>query len=229
VGQSKHHLELCRRLNYTFRQTGLLEQALTHRSKSTTNYERLEFLGDSVLGFTISSELFNRYFKLDEGELTRLRASLVNKNTLATLARAINIGSCLILGEGELKSGGYDRDSILADSLEAVIGAISKDSSMDEAMRVVRHLFRDRLENLDPASIPKDPKTQLQEFLQKNSLPPPTYVIQEITGEPHSQNFVVECQVTGVNTAIRGEGSSRRHAEQEAAAKALDLLVRPDA
>ena len=100
---------------------------------------------------------------------------------------------------------------------------------MDEAMRVVRHLFRDRLENLDPASIPKDPKTQLQEFLQKNSLPPPTYVIQEITGEPHSQNFVVECQVTGVNTSIRGEGSSRRHAEQEAAAKALDLLVRPDA
>jgi ribonuclease-3 len=189
----------------------------------------LEFLGDSVLGFTISSELFNLYSKLDEGELTRLRASLVNKNTLATLARAINIGSCLILGEGELKSGGYDRDSILADSLEAVIGAISKDSSMDEAMRVVRHLFRDRLENLDPASIPKDPKTQLQEFLQKNSLPPPTYVIQEITGEPHSQNFVVECQVTGVNTSIRGEGSSRRHAEQEAAAKALDLLVRPDA
>lgn len=211
---------------YNFRQPELLEQALTHRSKSVANYERLEFLGDSVLGFTISSELYNSYPKLDEGELTRLRSSLVNKITLATLARDIGIGSYLKLGEGELKSGGYDRDSILADSLEAVVGAICLDSSVDKAMRVILHLYRDRLANLDPSSIPKDPKTQLQEFLQKNALPTPTYLVRNVTGEPHSQTFVVECHVAGLDASVLGEGSNRRYAEQEAAAKALDLLSR---
>lgn len=222
---NKLNAELGRRLTYTFRQPELLERALTHRSKSNVNYERLEFLGDSVLGVAISSELYNRYPDLYEGDLTRLRASLVNKNTLAALARDIELGNHLRLGEGELKSGGFDRDSILADSLEALFGAVSKDSSLDEAMRVILHLYRDKLAMLDPHSIPKDPKTQLQEYLQKLSLPTPTYLVREVTGDPHSQNFVVECQVSGLDIPARGHGSSRRHAEQEAAAQALDLLT----
>ncbi len=226
VALNKLNAELGRRLTYTFRQTELLERALTHRSKSNVNYERLEFLGDSVLGFAISSELYNRYPNLYEGELTRLRASLVNKNTLAALARDIELGNHLRLGEGELKSGGFDRDSILADSLEALFGAVRQDSSMDEAIRVILHLYRDRLATLDPNSIPKDPKTQLQEYLQKLSLPTPSYLVREVTGEPHCQNFVVECRVSGLDIPVSGHGSSRRHAEQEAAAQALDILTR---
>jgi ribonuclease-3 len=226
VALNKLNTDLGHRLTYTFRQPELLERALTHRSKSSVNYERLEFLGDSVLGFAISSELYNRYPHLYEGELTRLRASLVNKNTLAALARDIELGNHLRLGEGELKSGGFDRDSILADALEALFGAISKDSSIEEAIRVILHLYRDRLATLDPHSIPKDPKTQLQEYLQKLSLPTPTYLVREVTGEAHNQNFVVECQVTGLDIPARGQGSSRRYAEQEAAAQALDLLTR---
>ena len=222
---SKAAADLSRRLTYTFRQPELLERALTHRSKSADNYERLEFLGDSVLGFAISSALYNRYPNLDEGDLTRLRASLVNKSTLAMLARDIEIGDYLKLGEGELKSGGHDRDSILADSLEAVFGAICMDSTVAEAMRVIMHLYHDRLIHLDPHSIPKDPKTQLQEYLQKLSLPTPTYIVREVSGEPHHQSFVVECQVTGLDP-VRGKGGSRRHAEQEAAAQALVLLSR---
>ncbi|MDO8706053.1 MAG: ribonuclease III [Sulfuricaulis sp.] len=223
---NKLHDEIGRRLTYTFRQPALLEQALTHRSKCADNYERLEFLGDSVLGFAISAELYNRYPDLDEGELTRLRASLVNKGALAGLARDIEIGSYLKLGEGELKSGGYDRDSILADSLEAVIGAICKDSSVSDATRVILHLYQDRLATLDPRSIPKDPKTQLQEYLQRLSLPTPTYLVREVTGEQHNQSFVVDCHVTGLDEPVRGRGSSRRYAEQQAAAQALDLLSR---
>jgi len=226
VADNKPHAELGRRLEYTFRQPRLLEQALTHRSKSAENYERLEFLGDSVLGFVISAEIYHRYPNLYEGELTRLRASLVNKSTLAALARDIGLGNHLRLGEGELKSGGYDRDSILADSLEAVFGAICKDSNADEAARVILNLYRERLASLDPHSIPKDPKTQLQEYLQKLSLPTPTYVVQKVTGEPHNQNFVVECHVTGLDGPACGEGNSRRHAEQAAAAQALELLSR---
>jgi ribonuclease-3 len=226
VALNKPAAELGRRLAYSFRNPELLDRALTHRSKSAANYERLEFLGDSVLGFAISSALYNRYPHLDEGDLTRLRASLVNKNTLATLARDIEIGNYLRLGEGELKSGGFDRDSILADSLEAVFGAICMDSSADEAVRVVLHLYHDRLTNLDPRSIPKDPKTQLQEYLQKLSLPTPTYLVREVSGEPHNQSFVVECQVSGLDAPVTGRGGSRRHAEQEAAAQALVLLSR---
>lgn len=226
MAQSKTSAELVRRLAYTFQQPELLDRALTHRSKSAANYERLEFLGDSVLGFAISSELYNRYPNLYEGELTRLRASLVKKETLAALARDLDLGNYLRLGEGELKSGGYDRDSILADALEAVFGAICKDSSAAEATRVILHLYRDKLAGLDPHSIPKDPKTQLQEYLQKLSLPTPTYLVRDVIGEPHNQNFVVECHVTVLDQPVRGQGNSRRHAEQEAAAQALELLHR---
>ncbi len=226
MNPNKAFIELGRRLNYAFRRPELLDQALTHRSKSATNYERLEFLGDSVLGFAISSELYNRYPNLYEGELTRLRASLVNKSTLAALARDLEIGAYLRLGEGELKSGGHDRDSILADALEAIFGAVCKDGSVDEATRAILHLYRGRLDNLDPHSIPKDPKTQLQEYLQKHSLPTPTYVVREVTGEAHNQSFVVECHVSGIDEPVSGQGGNRRHAEQQAAARALDLLSR---
>lgn len=229
MAQNRSTAELTRRLAYDFRQPDLLERALTHRSKSSDNYERLEFLGDSVLGFAISSELYNRYPHLYEGELTRLRASLVNKETLASLARGLELGSYLRLGEGELKSGGFDRDSILADALEAVFGAICKDSSVDEAMRVIRRLYDDKWRTLDPQSIPKDPKTRLQEYLQRLALPTPVYLVQQVTGEPHNQTFVVECRVTGLPDPVRGEGSSRRNAEQVAAAQALELLAGPDA
>jgi ribonuclease-3 len=224
VAQNNSHAELERSLAYTFRKAELLERALSHRSKSADNYERLEFLGDSILGFAISSELFTCYPDLSEGELTRLRASLVKKETLAGLARELELGGYIKLGEGELKSGGYDRDSILADSLEAIFGAICKDSSVTDAMRVILLLYRKKLTALDPQSIPKDPKTQLQEYLQKLSLPTPNYLVREVTGEPHNQKFIVECRVTVLNLPVLGEGNSRRHAEQQAAAHALDLL-----
>jgi len=224
VATNNPDAELERRLAYSFRQAELLERALTHRSKSVENYERLEFLGDSVLGYAISSVLFNRYPNLYEGELTRLRASLVKKETLAGLARDLDLGSHLRLGEGELKSGGFDRDSILSDSLEAIFGAICMDSSVTEAVRVIMHLYRKKLSALDPQSIPKDPKTRLQEYLQKLSLPTPTYLVRDVTGEAHNQNFVVECHVTVLELPVLGEGNSRRHAEQQAAAHALDLL-----
>jgi ribonuclease-3 len=224
---NKAQTELCRRLNYEFQDPALLERALTHRSKSEANYERLEFLGDSVLNLVISTELYDRYPDLSEGELTRLRASLVRQQTLAEQARALDLGGCLALGGGELKSGGYDRDSILADSLEALFGAIYKDRGIGQVTRVIHHLYRASLERLNPQVIPKDPKTELQEVLQKQSLPVPTYNLLEISGEPHAQHFVIEARIPGLEAPVRGEGSNRRNAEQEAAAKALALLTRP--
>jgi ribonuclease-3 len=221
---NKSYTELYRRLNYSFKESVLLQRALTHRSKSSDNYERLEFLGDSVLGFVISAELFTRYPDIPEGDLTRLRASLVKKQTLALLARELELGDSLALGEGELKSGGFNRDSILADALEAIFGAICMDSSYDEARRVILHLYREMFARLNPYSIPKDPKTRLQEYLQKHSLPTPIYQICEVTGEAHSQSFVVECWVPGIDKTLRGEGTTRRNAEQQAAALALELL-----
>ena len=201
-----------------------LERALTHRSKSKNNYERLEFLGDSVLNFIISAELYDRYPTLSEGDLTRLRASLVKKESLAALARKLGLGEVLTLGSGELKSGGFERDSILADSLEAVLGAVYKDGGIRKAGSVILQLYREALAQLNPEAIPKDSKTQLQEILQKQSLPTPIYNVLEVTGEPHNQMFVVECRVAPLASAVRGEGSSRRTAEQQAAARALKML-----
>ncbi|HKQ31218.1 MAG TPA: ribonuclease III, partial [Burkholderiales bacterium] len=195
---------LCRRLAYSFNDPTLLTRALTHRSKSADHNERLEFLGDSVLNVVISDDLYDRFPHLAEGELTRLRASLVRQPTLASHARGLDIGSVIELGGGELKSGGFDRDSILADTLEAVIGAVFKDGGFDQAARVVRSLYRDSLARLDPNDIPKDPKTQLQEYLQRHALPTPSYTVLEISGEPHNQNFVVECRVSGLSRTITG-------------------------
>ncbi len=222
---SKAHAELLRRLDYHFKNPALLERALTHRSKSAEHYERLEFLGDSVLNLVVSDELYDRYPALPEGDLTRLRASLVRKQTLADLARRLELGRHLALGGGELKSGGFERDSILADTLEALIGAIYKDGGLAAAAAVVRRLYEEPLRRLDPRSVPKDPKTRLQEYLQKQSLPTPTYSVVEVAGEPHAQRFVVECRVAGLEEPVRGAGRSRRAAEQEAAARALERLT----
>lgn len=217
--------ELCRRLDYDFTNLGLLERALTHCSKSADNNERLEFLGDSVLNLTISAALYDRYPELAEGELTRLRASLVKKETLARLARQLNLGDFLRLGAGELKSGGFARDSTLADALEAVFGAILLDADVDQARAIVLGVYREVLENVTPDTLEKDPKTRLQEYLQKRFLATPTYNIVAITGEAHDQTFHVECVVAGLEEPVQGSGKNRRNAEQEAAATALKRLA----
>lgn len=222
---SKESETLCRRLAYAFRDPALLTRALTHRSKGADHNERLEFLGDSVLNFVISAELYDRFPQLAEGDLTRLRASLVRKPTLAAHARTLDLGQFIELGGGELKSGGYERDSILADTLEAVFGAVFKDGGLEEAARVIHLLYQARYAQLDPNTIPKDPKTELQEYLQKHSLPTPSYQILEVVGEAHQQSFVVECRVSGLEKGVKGEGNSRRAAEQQAAERALSLLA----
>jgi ribonuclease-3 len=217
--------ELGRALGYAFSNAGLLQRALTHRSKSSNNNERLEFLGDSILSFVISAWLYERYPELTEGELTRVRASLVKQETLAGLARHLGLGRFLILGGGEYKSGGHDRDSILADTLEAIFGAIFLDGGIDAVRRSTLALYRDRFEAIDPHAIFKDPKTQLQEYLQKQAIKTPTYQVLTVSGEAHNQYFVVECAIPDLAVAVTGEGASRRSAEQQAAAKAFDLLM----
>jgi len=216
--------ELTKQLGYAFHDATLLARALTHRSHGSQNYERLEFLGDSILSFIVADVLYDRFPQLSEGELTRLRATLVRRETLATLARELELGDCLELGSGELKSGGFDRDSILADALEAVFGAVYKDGGIEAARDVVLRRYQPILDSIDPNSILKDPKTRLQEFLQRKSLATPIYTVLELSGEPHQQRFVVECRVPGLTEAVRGEGSSRRYAEQAAATRACALL-----
>ena len=223
---NKTHAELSRRLQYAFFRSEPARTCTDAPQQEPQNYERLEFLGDSVLNFVVSAELYERYPDLAEGELTRLRAALVRQQTLAELARGLELGDCLELGGGELKSGGFDRDSILADTLEAVFGAVYRDGGLEAGRRVILGLYADALAALDPRSIPKDPKTQLQEHLQKHSLPLPGYNILEVAGDPHNQKFVVECRVEGLPAPVRGEGASRRRAEQQAAAAAYEQLTR---
>ncbi len=216
--------ELGKRLQYVFHDAQLLARALTHRSSGALNYERLEFLGDSILNFLVADVLYDRFPGLSEGELTRLRATLVRRETLAALARALSLGDFLELGGGELKSGGFDRDSILADALEAVFGAVYKDGGMDAIRQVALYLYAPVLRDIDPRSIVKDPKTRLQEFLQGRSLPTPSYEVVAVSGEAHQQHFVVLCHISGLSEPVRGEGSSRRNAEQAAAALACERL-----
>jgi ribonuclease III len=222
---SSRYAALERGLAYTFRAQELLRRALTHRSKGADNYERLEFLGDSVLNFVIAARLYELFSELSEGELTRLRARLVRMETLAGLARNLDLGNSLELGSGELKSGGYDRDSILSDALEAVFGAIYVESGFAVVRTAILHLYHDTLADIDPRQVDKDPKTRLQEYLQKHALNTPTYSVLEMTGEPHVQTFVVMCQVPGLDQVVRGTGNSRRAAEQQAAARAYALLM----
>ncbi|MBD3653574.1 ribonuclease III [Kangiella sp.] len=216
---------LCNRLGYQFNDPSLLKLALTHRSGANKHNERLEFLGDSILGMVIAEHLFTHLKKADEGQLTRLRASLVKGKTLAEIAKELELGECLYLGEGELKSGGFRRASILADALEAIIGAIYKDAGFELTRKVILGLYQKRLESVDLKSVQKDPKTQLQEWLQSRKLPLPEYELLKVTGEPHKQTFDVACILAEKKVKTHGSGSSRRNAEQQAAEKALAIIL----
>lgn len=212
-----------RRLAYEFRDAALLRQALTHRSHGAPHNERLEFLGDGLLNFVVARLLYEQFSKLPEGDLSRLRASLVNQQTLSELATSLALGDHLRLGEGELKSGGFRRPSILADAFEAIIGAVFLDGGFTAAESVLAGLYRPLLEKADPASLGKDPKTRLQEYLQARRLALPQYSIVEVSGEAHDQRFRVECAIPELGVTSLGEGPSRRAAEQEAARTAYEL------
>lgn len=209
------------RVHYRFSDPRLLKKALTHRSRSAANYERLEFLGDSILGFIIAEWLYYRFPELTEGKLSRMRAAIVRKDTLAQVARDLELGRALILGEGELKSGGHERNSILADALEAIIGAIFLDGGLGPCKDFVLDVFGPDLNKLRPDTAYKDAKSRLQEYLQKHGLPVPDYLIVNVSGEPHCQIFEVECRIDGVQQTFTATGTSRRNAEQSAAEKAI--------
>lgn len=211
------------RLGHHFKTPELLDQALTHRSFGQPNNERLEFLGDSVVNHVVAVALFERFPGLNEGDLSRLRAHLVCQQTLYELAVEIRLGESLRLGDGEMKSGGAGRPSILSDAFEATTAAIFLDGGYDAAKAFVDRLFATRLNRLDPEKSLKDPKTRLQEWLQARKRPLPRYEMVDIQGEAHAQAFVVDCEINA-RLKTRGSGTSRRNAEQAAAASALELL-----
>ncbi|QFU02166.1 Ribonuclease 3 [Halomonas sp. THAF5a] len=213
-----------RRIGHAFADPALLELAMTHRSYGGQNNERLEFLGDSIVNFVIAEALFRRFPQAREGQLSRLRARLVKGKTLAELAREMAFGECLRLGSGEMKSGGHRRDSILADAVEAVLGAIYLDAGMETARARVLSWYAERLEAISLEDTQKDPKTRLQEFLQSRQVALPRYEVTSVEGEAHAQTFTVECHVEVLDQHTRGVGSSRRHAEQQAAEQALSQL-----
>ncbi|RQN40863.1 ribonuclease III [Paraburkholderia tropica] len=213
------------RLRYEFRNAELLRQALTHRSHSATHNERLEFLGDSVLNCAVAALLFQRFGKLDEGDLSRVRANLVKQQSLYEIAQALNIADGLRLGEGELRSGGFRRPSILADALEAIFGAIFLDGGFDAAQTVIKRLYVPILDHIDPRTLGKDAKTLLQEYLQGHKIALPTYTVVATHGAAHNQQFEVECTVPKLDVKVSGSGASRRAAEQAAAKKALDEVM----
>jgi ribonuclease-3 len=211
-------------LGYSFSQPDLLRQALTHRSHSSPHNERLEFLGDSVLNCAVATQLYRRFPVLKEGELSRLRASLVRQETLAEIAVGLHLGDTLHLGEGELKSGGFRRPSILADALEAVFGAVYLDGGFVAAEQAINALFEQHYERIDPRHAGKDAKTALQEWLQARHEPVPQYALLATHGDAHAQEFEVSCSVTAHQLEAIGRGGSRRAAEQQAAEEALKQL-----
>ncbi|HWX79268.1 MAG TPA: ribonuclease III [Steroidobacteraceae bacterium] len=213
-----------RTFGYVFRTQGLCDAALTHRSAGAVHNERLEFLGDSILNCSVARMLFDAHPQADEGALSRLRAKLVSGEALAQIAGDLGLGEHLRLGAGELKSGGFRRGSILADALEALLGAIFLDSGFDAAAAAVERIMAPRMSELPGADALKDPKTRLQEVLQASGLALPVYTLTAVKGDPHAQSFTVNCEVPVLGTAAVGEGASRRRAEQLAAAKVLDLL-----
>lgn len=215
---------LCQSLGYTFNDESLADLALTHRSLGKKNNERLEFLGDSILGMVISTELYKRFPAEKEGVLTRLRASLVKGETLTEVANELKLGDFIRLGSGELKSGGFRRSSTLADVVEALIGAIYLDSGYPAAREFILKTFASRLDKCEPASILKDPKTRLQEYLQGQSLELPEYTVVSVTGKEHQQTFNVSCRVSLLTEVIEATGKSRRKAEQAAATKVMKQL-----
>ncbi len=212
------------RLGHTFSNTALLQQALTHRSHSSLHNERLEFLGDSVLNCVIASLLFHRYTKIDEGDLSRLRANLVKQQSLYEVAQRLELSQCLRLGEGELKSGGFRRPSILADTLEALFGAIYLDAGFDAAYKVISTLYEPILEIVDPRTLGKDAKTLLQEYLQGKKIPLPQYNVVATHGAAHNQEFEIECLIPKLDIQVFGAGGSRRAGEQAAAKLALEAV-----
>ena len=214
------------KIGHPFRDAALLQQALTHRSYSATHNERLEFLGDSVLNCVISDLLYRRFPQLAEGDLSRLRASLVNQQALLSVAESLALGPDIMMGEGELKSGGYRRPSILANALEAIIGAVFVDGGFAAAREVVLRLFAAQLGAADPRTLGKDPKTLLQELLQARRMALPQYVVVATEGDAHDQTFRVDCVINQLNIRTTGEGPSRRSAEQAAARLAHELIPR---
>lgn len=213
------------RLGYEVRDVALFSAALTHRSAARAHNERLEFLGDAVLNLSIAEQLFRTHPQADEGDLSRLRAWLVSSPPLAEIAARIGLGEVLRLGSGELKSGGFRRESILADALEAVFGAVYLDSGLAEAQRVIFGLFAERMAHMPDTEALKDPKTRLQEYLQSRGLPLPAYEVERTEGEIHAQTFWVRCEVSTLGVAATGQGLSRRRAEQEAAAVVLGEIL----
>ncbi|NEN75680.1 ribonuclease III [Pelistega sp. NLN82] len=212
------------RLSYQFNNKELLMRALTHRSYGINHNERLEFLGDSILNFSVAALLFSLLHNQDEGDLSRIRSSLVNQQTLADLAIKLQLPDVVLLGEGELKSGGFRRPSILADTMEAIFGAIYLDSNIEQAQNVIEHLYRPLLKDADFSTLGKDAKTLLQEMLQARKLPLPTYTVLATTGAAHDQQFEVECSVPMLNLAATALGASRRSAEQAAAKIVIEQL-----
>jgi len=219
---------ISRNFGYQFNNTSLLEQALTHRSSGKNNNERLEYLGDAILGFVIAELLYKKFPTASEGVLTRLRATLVRKETLAKLSKEMELGQFILLGSGEKKSGGWRRDSILANTLEALIGAMYLDSGHDTCRKYISELYQEQLADLSQDELAKDPKTELQEYLQAQKKTLPVYQVITENGEAHARTFTVECQIDGLDSVFVADGKSKRSAEQSAAKKALDLLLPED-
>ncbi|MET0355557.1 MAG: ribonuclease III [Cellvibrio sp.] len=215
---------LQQRLGYEFKTPALLQLALTHRSHGAHNNERLEFLGDSILNLVIGDALFRRFSDVREGQLSRLRSQLVKGETLAEIAREFELGDCLILGEGEMKSGGHSRDSILADSVEAIIGAIYTETNFEVCRAHVMSWYADRLAELTVDTAAKDAKSRLQEYLQSLRKPLPEYNVVEAAGESHAQIFTIECRIVLLKQPVRAQASNRREAEKIAATEVLRLL-----
>ncbi|MBS1157908.1 MAG: RNAse [Proteobacteria bacterium] len=216
--------DLAEKLGHRFADTSLLRTALTHRSFGSPNYERLEFLGDGILNCVVASALYKRFPELPEGDLSRLRANLVRQDALHQLALALKIGACLRLGEGELKSGGSERPSILADALEALFGAIYLDAGFEAVQKVIARLYLPLFDDLTPGQSQKDAKTRLQEWLQGKKKPLPRYQMLETTGAAHEKRFEVACEIDNPPLRTIGHGTSRRIAEQVAADNALKVL-----
>ncbi|WP_434064649.1 ribonuclease III [Sessilibacter corallicola] len=215
---------LQKRLGYTFQNSSILQQALTHRSFGANNNERLEFLGDSLLGMFIGERLYEKFTNATEGELTRIRSSLVKGETLAQIAREFELGDCLIMGEGELKSGGFRRDSILADAVESIIAGIYLESGFETSRKVVLNWFGSRLDSLELAQTGKDPKTQLQEYLQACGAPLPKYGIETLEGEAHNQVITVSCEIQGFSQPFTASAKNKKQAEKKAAQLALNAI-----
>jgi ribonuclease-3 len=221
MAQSKAIASLLKKLAYAFNDIELLNEALTHRSYATKNNERLEFLGDGILNFVIADELFKQYPDVQEGDLSRLRATLVNKESLAEIAEQLDLGEVILLGTGELKSGGFRRPSILADTVESILGAVYSDGGFESCRDLIVRLYAKRLASPADLQSLKDPKTRLQELLQSRRFSLPEYQVVNITGQAHSQIFHVRCSIDKMNIKVDGEGKSRRKAEQVAAEKAI--------